>query len=173
MNPIPNIIVLIGMSGVGKSSIGKQIAQKIKYKFIDTDSYIKNHINKPLHLYIQQNSETAFLNLEEKIILSLNILPKTIIATGGSVIYSPKIMTWFKKITTIIYIQDSLENICKRVSSFEKRGLIKRSSKNLKKLFLERSHLYKKYADISIKLSYPFNLENESDKLIQHISSMK
>ncbi len=167
MKNLPNQIVLIGMSGVGKSSIGKQVAQKIQYNFIDTDTYIQTHINQPIQLYIQQNSETAFLELEEKTILSIPLKTKTLIATGGSVIYSTNIMSKFKKTTTIIHIQDSLDNICKRIPSFQKRGLIKRSHKSLKNLFTERENLYKQYAELTLKVNYPFNLENETAELIQ------
>ena len=74
MKNLPNQIVLIGMSGVGKSSIGKKVAQKIQYNFIDTDTYIQTHINQPIQLYIQQNSETMPARaLKYRVFLSLTL----------------------------------------------------------------------------------------------------
>jgi shikimate kinase len=167
---LPNRITLIGMSGVGKTSIGKLLAQKTNYAFIDTDTMIRNTLDKPIHLYIKQHSESDFLALEENIITSTSLSDKLIIATGGSVIYSPKIMTFLNSHTTIIYLKDSLENIQKRISSFKTRGLIKNNKKTLKELFSEREVLYKNYATITVQLSPVFNIENEVQKLIQIIS---
>lgn len=171
MIKLPNRITLIGMSGVGKTSIGQLLAQKTNYTFIDTDKLIQRSINKPLHIYINQHSESEFLALEENIILSSHPLPdQVILSTGGSVIYSIKIMTFLSQHSTIIYLKDSLNNIQKRIKSFKTRGLIKNNKKTLKDLFIERETLYNNYASITIPIGPIFNVENQVEKIISSLS---
>lgn len=171
MKKLPNKVTLIGMSGVGKTSIGKTMSMLLKYHFFDTDTLIKDIINQPLQTYIQQNSESAFLDIEEQTILSSNFPDNSIISTGGSVIYSPKAMSFLKQQSTIVYLKDELENIKSRISSFKTRGIIYNGTSSFKELFNERDKLYKDYATITVSLDFPFQLDQQSRKVIQHISA--
>ncbi len=98
-----NRICLIGMSGIGKSSLGKKISTHYNIPFIDTDTYIQSHINQSLKEYIKQVGETHFLKTEESLVSSMPLEKKMIIATGGSVVYSKKIMSYLKK-TAALFI---------------------------------------------------------------------
>ena len=104
-------ITFIGMPGVGKSSIGKQIAKSINWTFEDTDTLIQKHINGSLKSFIEEQGDSAFRQLEESIVTTITEFNNKIIATGGSVVYSEKSMSHLKKNTTIIYLYDSQQNI--------------------------------------------------------------
>ena len=158
-------ITLIGMAGVGKSSIGKKLAQRLQKSFIDTDSLIKEQINQPLFDYIQEYSEDAFLKLEENTLCNLKLNHPTIIATGGSSIYSKKGMLYLKKISTFIYLQDSVENIINRIPNIQTRGIIKIKNQSFKELFNDRKPYYETYADITISIANPFNLYKTLEKI--------
>ena len=146
-------ICFIGMSGVGKSSIGKIIAKKNNLPFIDTDSLIEKKINISIKEFLTQHSEEKFLQLEESTIMNMTIKNELILATGGSVIYSEKSMQFLKKNFTIIYLNDSIENIKKRIKNFDNRGLITNKETNLTTIYNSRKKLYEKWSDITI--NYP------------------
>jgi shikimate kinase len=146
-------ICLIGMSGVGKSLFGKLLAQDLGLDFIDTDDCIRNHINENLSPYIEKNGEDTFKKIEEQIVLNLNPSKPTVIATGGSVIYSKNSMNALKKHSQIFFLNDSLEHIISRNADYNNRGIILNGTKNLNDLYTQRYPLYKHYADHCI--NYP------------------
>jgi len=150
-------IALIGMAGVGKTSFGKHLAAQKKLSFIDTDDLLKDVIGMPLQEFIQTQGAKALLEKEEAVVCALTVSSPSIIATGGSVVYSEKAMTHLRKIARIVWLKDSFENIQKRLQNFESRGLINPSEKPLKELFEERALLYKKYADKTIVYPHFFN----------------
>lgn len=172
MKKIPNRITLIGMSGVGKSSIGKSIASQIGYNFIDTDQLIETYLNKPITLYIQQNSESAFLDIEQQCVLNTPFPNEAIIATGGSMIYSELAIKKLASYGPIVLIDDSIENILRRTPSLTNRGIIKRNATTIPKLYQERMPLYHKYSTHKITLDYPFHLKNETQKLIDLLENI-
>ena len=152
-------ITFIGMPGVGKSSIGKQIAKSINWTFEDTDTLIQKHINGSLKSFIEEQGDSAFRQLEESIVTTITEFNNKIIATGGSVVYSEKSMSHLKKNTTIIYLYDSQQNIEKRVkASIKQRGIVGLTT-SFKDLYEERLPLYEKYSDITIELPSPFHIE--------------
>jgi len=172
MKSFPSQITLIGMSGVGKSSIGKSVASQISYNFIDTDRLIETHINKSITLFIQQNSENAFLDVEEQCVLNTQFPNNSVIATGGSMIYSDIAIKKLSSSGPIILIHDTIENILRRTPSLTNRGIINPTATTIPKLYQERMPLYKKYATHKITLSYPFHLKNETKKLIDLLGTI-
>ena len=158
-------ITLIGMPGAGKSFIGKKLAKKIKYKFIDIDERIKKKTKLSLQYIINNLGEDKFLDIEEKTILELGDFNNCIISPGGSVIYLPKAMKFLKKNSIIVFLDVSFEIIKKRITNQETRAIIGLKKKTLKTIFNERLILYKKYADITIKI---FN-NSGSDVVIKNI----
>jgi shikimate kinase len=107
-------ITLIGMSGVGKSRIGKLLAEKLHYNFIDIDRVIEEANGKKLQELIDSLGDEKFLELEEKAILCMKNTIYTIISPGGSAIYSEKAMKRLKSISTIVFLNASLEEIKRR-----------------------------------------------------------
>lgn len=145
-------ITLIGMAGVGKSSIGKILAKELGYRFIDVDDLIMEKTGKTIQQLLESNE---LLKLEEEYVLELKV-NNTVISPGGSIVYSEKAMNYLKKISKIIFLKDSLENIQKKIKNKETRGIVGLKEKGLRKVFDEREHLYMKYSDAIIEIKPRF-----------------
>ncbi len=145
-----NNIILIGMPGVGKSTLGRTLAEKIKYNFIDTDILIQEKVGKPIPQIIKEKGIDNTLQIENEITSKIKV-EKSVIATGGSVVYGKKAMENLKKIGKIIYLKQNFETINKRIDNIGERGIIIRKNQTLKDLYEERIPLYEKYADIIIE----------------------
>ena len=142
-------IVLIGMPGVGKSSAGVVLAKALGYHFIDSDLVIQQQTGKLLCEIIKESGNDGFLEIEDKINASI-MAEKSIIATGGSVIYGENAMKHFKEIGTILYLRASYETISSRLTNLKERGVAMNNSNSLLDLYNERCILYEKYADIIV-----------------------
>lgn len=151
-------ITLIGMSGVGKSSIGKALSKKLKYKFLDTDGLIEEQFDMSLSKVVDYQGDTAFIATEEDTILSLKPEKYQIISTGGSVVYSEKAMAHLAEFSLIIYLHDELENIKGRLHNLEKRGIVGLGTKTYDELYNERLSYYEKYANLKVSITHPFHL---------------
>ena len=147
-------ITLIGMSGVGKSRIGKLLAEKLCYSFMDIDKVMEQECSKRVQEIINSLGETKFLEAEEKTVLSIGNQHNTIFAPGGSVIYSDKAMKHLKSIGKIVFLNAPLEEIRRRTPDFSARGIVGLKGKTVEDLFEERLPLYRKYADITIDLKH-------------------
>ena len=164
-------ITLIGMAGVGKSVIGKELAKELLYRFIDTDELIEKKFNLKLQEIIDQWGEERFLEIEEQTILKLGKLDHSVISPGGSVIYSEKAMKFLKTISVVVFLNAPLENIEKRIPDQSMRGIVGLKTKNLIDLFYERLSLYKKYTDQTIEMSENFRIDTVIKEIIQKISN--
>lgn len=142
-------IVLIGMPGVGKSTIGVILAKIIGYHFLDSDLVIQEREKRLLHEIIAQEGTEGFLKIENDVNTSLNV-ERTIIATGGSAIYGREAMEHFKEIGEIVYLKADYPTIKKRLGNLEKRGVALKEGQTLKDLYDERCTLYEKYADVVV-----------------------
>lgn len=145
-------IILIGMPGAGKSTIGVVLAKSIGYKFIDSDLVIQESEGKLLHEIISQVGDEGFREVENKVNSNINS-DKAIIATGGSAVYGKEAMTHFKEIGKIVYLKHSYKEIENRLGDLSKRGVTIKEGQTLKNLYDERIPLYEKYADIIIDCS--------------------
>ena len=145
-------ITLIGMPGVGKTTLGRILARQLDYRFLDTDIVIQTKTGQPLQDILNQQGEAKFLDIEKEVVLELNDLDHTIISPGGSVIYTVEAMHHLKAISTIIYLKDKFENIQKRIPNLDSRGIVGLHGKTLYDLFKERELLYETYADKTLIL---------------------
>ena len=139
-------IILIGMPGSGKSTCGVLAAKALLKNFFDTDLLLQNLEGKKLQSIIDENGIDYFNVAEEKAILSLDI-QGTVIATGGSVVYSERAMEHLKRLGKVIYLHLSYDNMEKRLSNITTRGVVLKKGHTLRDMYNERLELYKRYAD--------------------------
>ncbi len=142
-------IVLIGMPGAGKSTVGVVLAKKLGYAFLDSDLVIQSREGKLLHEIIEAHGVEQFWSIEEEANLSINAV-RTVIATGGSVIYGGRAMEHLGQGGVIVYLKLSCEEIARRLGDLNERGVTLRKGQNLQMLYEERIPLYEKYADITV-----------------------
>ena len=157
-------IVLIGMPGVGKSTIGVILAKVLGYQFIDADLVIQKEEGKLVKDIIAEVGPECFIEVENRINASIEA-ENSIIATGGSVIYGRKAMEHLSTIGTIIYLSLPFEELEKRLSDIKGRGVVLKEGQTLKDLYYERTPLYEKYADIVID-EKGLNVEETIDKIL-------
>lgn len=144
-----NNIVLIGMPGVGKSTVGVILAKELGYQFVDADLLIQKQEKRLLKEIIAQEGVDGFIQIENRVNASIEV-ERTVIATGGSVIYGQEAMEHLKKIATVVYLKLPYEQLQKRLGNLKNRGVVLRDGQTLKGLYEERTVLYEKYADLTI-----------------------
>ncbi len=142
-------IVLIGMPGAGKSTVGVVLAKKLGFSFLDSDLLIQDHEKMLLHEIIEQKGLDGFNQIENEVNASITAT-NSVIATGGSVIYGKEAMEHLKTIGTVIYLQLNYEELKERLGDLEERGVSIRPGMTLKDLYAERTPLYETYADLTI-----------------------
>ena len=148
MNARDNV-VLIGMPGVGKSTVGVILAKVLGYQFVDADLVIQQQEGKLLREIIEEVGTDGFIQVENRVNAGLKC-SKTIIATGGSVIYGQEAMEHLKEIGTVVYLEVSFPTLEKRLSDIKGRGVVLKEGQTLYDLYEERTPLYEKYADVRV-----------------------
>jgi len=149
MKDHPSNIVLIGMPGSGKSTVGVILAKLTARSFIDTDVLIQAEQVRSLQDIVDHDGYLVLRRIEEKVLLGLDCR-NHVIATGGSAVYSNEAMEHLKKEGIVFFLDVDLPTLKSRVSDFEMRGLAKRPDQSVDDLFAERFALYRKYADVKI-----------------------
>lgn len=142
-------IVLIGMPGAGKSTVGVVLAKRSARAFIDTDVLIQLDRKTSLQNIVDTQGHLALRAIEESILLEL-ACEDTVIATGGSAVYSEAAMRHLRTIGTVVYLQLELPELERRVADFSARGLARRADQSFADLFAERRPLYERYADLRV-----------------------
>ena len=142
-------IILIGMPGVGKSTIGVILAKVLGYRFVDADLEIQQQEGKLLAQIIDEVGTEGFIQVENRVNASLDV-SRTVVATGGSVIYGQEAMEHLRSIGTVVYLQVPYSVIEKRLSDIKGRGVVLKEGQTLYDLYMERTPLYEKYADLCI-----------------------
>ena len=144
-----NNITLIGMPGAGKSTIGVVLAKVLGYQFLDSDLLIQKQEKRRLSEIIEEEGYIGFQEVENRVNASIEA-DKTVIATGGSVVYCEEAMEHLKSIGTVVYLKLSLNALSKRLGNLKGRGVLLREGQTLTDLYDERTPLYERYADIVI-----------------------
>ena len=142
-------VILIGMPGSGKSTVGVVLAKKLGYRFIDSDLVIQEKCGKLLYQLIEERGEAGFLMLENEINASIPA-EGAVIATGGSAVYGKEAMRHFREIGQIVYLKLPFEELEQRLGDLHERGVVLKKGYTLRDLYEERIPLYEKYADITI-----------------------
>jgi shikimate kinase len=150
MNQNYTSIVLIGMPGAGKSTVGVMLAKLTCRNFVDTDVLIQSSQVRPLQDIVDREGHLALRAVEEQVILQFDCRT-CVIATGGSAVYSPAAMAHLKQQGMVVFLHADLPVLEARVHDLDTRGLAKRPDQSFRELFEERVPLYEKYADVTIR----------------------
>lgn len=143
-------IILIGMPGSGKSTIGVVLAKSLGYNFIDSDIVIQEKLGRRLWEVIDSVGKDEFNRIEGEI--NCDIDPElAVISTGGSAIYSEKAMKHFKNIGTVVFLDVDLKIIKRRLGDLKRRGISMKEGETIEDIYRERINLYRKYADMIFK----------------------
>ena len=146
-------IVLIGMPGAGKSTLGVLLAKELSRSFMDTDIYIQTQEGRTLQTIIEEKGVAGFLEIEESHVLSLRPVGY-VVATGGSVVYSLKNMTHLKTGGVTILLELSLPLLIRRIQDMDSRGIAMAQGQDLASLYHERKPLYDRYADVRVSCDH-------------------
>lgn len=143
-------IVMIGMPGSGKSTVGVVLAKTLGMDFVDVDLVICRRNGGRLQEIVDRSTHEGFLRLEAEAALSLDC-SGSVIATGGSMVCSEDAMAYLKSIGTVVYIEVPLTDLSKRITNLESRGIAFRPGETLADIYAQRIPLYEKWADITVK----------------------
>ncbi|MFS1526071.1 shikimate kinase [Microbulbifer sp. 2304DJ12-6] len=143
-------IVLIGMPGAGKSTLGVLLAKEMALDFVDTDVLIQARKGKTLQQIIAESGYLNLRRIEGEIIASAH-LPRHVIATGGSAVYSDAGMANLRSLGAVVFLECSAEALRRRIHNYESRGIAKAPGQTFEALFLERQALYRQYADMTVR----------------------
>lgn len=160
-------IVLIGMPGVGKSTIGVVLAKVLGYEFIDADLLIQKAEGKLLREIIEEKGTDGFIEVENRVNSQI-WTTHSVIATGGSVVYGKEAMEHLGSIGTIVYLKQNLKPLERRLRNIKGRGVVLKPGQTLAGLYKERVVLYEKYADIIVD-EYKLNVEQTLDAVLQEL----
>ena len=142
-------LILIGMPGCGKSTVGVVLAKALGLDFIDSDLVIQKEMGAKLSQLIDQYGDEGFRKIENRINAELTA-ENSVIATGGSVVYGEEAMRHLKEIGTVVYLKLSYEAVEDRLGDLHARGVTIQPGWTLRDLYNERVPLYEKWADIAV-----------------------
>lgn len=142
-------IVLIGMPGAGKSTVGVVLAKVLGYRFADTDLLLQEQAGWRLREIIDREGNDGFLRLENDLCANLE-LSQTVIATGGSVVYGREAMMHLQEIGRVVYLRCRADTLRGRLNDMQQRGVVFRQGQDVEALLAERAPLYEKYAQITV-----------------------
>ena len=146
-----NNIILVGMPSCGKSTLGRMLAKELHYEFLDTDEVIIRLNGCPLRDILDAHGVDGFIRVEEDAVCTVNA-DNSIIATGGSVVYSEKAMAHLKAMGKVVYLKLTVVEMDRRLGDLHARGVAIAPGSTLQDLYNERTPLYVKYADITVDI---------------------
>lgn len=146
-------VVLIGMPGAGKSTLGIVLAKILAKSFIDADLVIQEQMDKTLQTIIDAMGPEGFIQIENQILSDLHA-ENAVVATGGSAVYSAEAMKHLSEIGTVVYLEISYESLVGRLGDLQERGVVLKGGMgmSLRDLYDERKPLYEKYADLVVNV---------------------
>ena len=159
-------IVLIGMPGSGKSTLGVLLAKALGYSFTDTDLIISRIAGKPLQKILDEDGLDSFLEIEEKVGAELEC-NSTVIATGGSMVLCEKAMKNLKSLGKVVYIKVSIEELERRLGNFSTRGIVMKKGQTIRDIYNMRKEYYEKYADVVLEEKSNSKMGDNIDELIK------
>ena len=165
-------VVLIGMPGAGKSTLGVVLAKILGYEFIDADLLIQSKLDKTLQKIIDACGPDGFIEVENEVLCTLSA-KRAVIATGGSAVYSDEAMEHLGSIGTVVYLRVSYEELESRLGGLHERGVVMKNGMgmSLHDLYEERRPLYEKYADVTIDID-GLSVRDAARRLVDQLSML-
>ena len=163
-----NNIVLLGMPGSGKSTIGVILAKRLGYDFVDTDNLISDREKTTLQDIIDKKGVSEFLKIEGIVGEELNI-DNTVIATGGSMVFSDSAMKNLLDGSKCVFINVPLPEIKRRVKNIDTRGIAMGKDDTLDTLYEKRMPKYREYADITVEVKQNSKIDNVVSKILDKL----
>lgn len=157
-------IILIGMPGCGKSTMGVLLAKTLGYEFVDTDLIIQKNTGRLLHKIVEQDGKEAFLDIEKDAILTLST-DGAVIATGGSAVLRADAMEHLRKNGIVVYLSLPYMAVSKRIRNIKTRGIAFGEGETLRDIYNQRLPYYEKYADITLRCDFG-TVEKNVTKLV-------
>lgn len=164
-------IVLIGMPGSGKSTVGVVLAKLVAKDFVDSDILIQQREKKALQEILDAHGHLHLREIEEEVILAMRH-ENHVIATGGSVPYSSAAMEHLQKKGVVVYLYADMETLYRRVDNYESRGIAKRPEQSMEDIFDERCALYEKYAEITVDCRM-LGHDETAEKIVSELEKME
>lgn len=161
-----NNIILIGMPGCGKSTVGVILAKNLGYNFIDADLLISVKAEKPLQKIIDEDGLDVFSQMESEVGATLNC-NRSVIATGGSMVLYENAMKNLKSLGKLVYIRVPIDELEHRLYNFSTRGIVMKPGQTVRDIYEQRKDLYEKYADIILDEKSGSKMGDNIDKLIK------
>ena len=161
-------VILIGMPGCGKSTIGVVLAKTLGYSFTDGDLLIQNQTGKRLQQIIDYDGLDEFYRIENEVLSGITC-DRTVVAPGGSAVYYPEAMAHLKELGAVVYIQLSCDHVKERLGNLATRGVCGAKDKTVEQLYDERVPLYEKYADFIVNCDNGSIAEN-AEKIAHQLS---
>ena len=162
-------IILTGMPGCGKSTVGVILAKTLGMDFIDTDLIIQLQQNEKLQALVNKYGTERFREFEDQALLSVTAEKNTVLATGGSAVFCEKGMAHLKQHGVCVYLEVSCEELIRRLTNIKTRGIAAKKGLTVADIFRERSPYYEKYADYRVKCD-DMHIEDVVAKIIEEIS---
>ena len=161
-----NNIILVGMPGSGKSTLGIILARRLGYGYLDTDSFISQREKSTLQGIIDSKGLDYFLETESNVGKEI-ICDRVVIATGGSMIMAKDAMENLSSLGTVIYIDVELDELKRRLGNYADRGIACKDGESLEDILRERKPYYEKYSDLTIKYKDGSSLEETVDEILK------
>lgn len=163
-------ITLIGMAGAGKTTIGRLVARSLDWAFVDSDHVIEAVFAAPLQSIADAMSKEAFIDVEAEIVSALR-LSRTVVATGGSVVYRQKTMEHLATLGPVVYLDVPRQTVFERIARNPDRGLAIAPGQTLEDLFAEREALYRRYATVRVELA-SLSPSESADLVLEKLSRL-
>lgn len=160
-----NNIILIGMPGAGKSTVGVILAKVLGYSFIDSDLLIQEQEGCLLKDIIERDGQEGLLAVENQVNSNI-VAENTVIATGGSVVYCTAAMEHLRELGTVVYIKLSYDTINRRLGNIRQRGVVFQEGQSLRDLYFERCPLYESYAHVIVDAE-GLGMEETMEKILK------
>ncbi len=162
-------VILIGMPGSGKSTLGVLLAKSIGYSFLDSDLVIQKREGRKLFEIINDIGLDGFLLREEAAVRSIDVT-ETVIATGGSVVLSEGAMEHLYAMGKVVYLKVSPSDLEKRIKNIKTRGIVMSRDETIYDVYNARAPLYEKYADVTVELDNS-HIEDSVEKILKYLNT--